>query len=134
MSAFLKQKTSARKEERKLTAQVKQAQHHLPPSASTALIPSVIVFLHALHFGFRKRTWHASQYGCPLYTVKPTSSPSSSTAISKAPSPLIEISLLPLWEGGFGIEGARNGSPHSAQKKCCSWYVRSPSCSSFRVT
>jgi hypothetical protein len=39
-----------------LTAQVKHSQHHFPPSASTASIPSLMLFLHRLHFGNRSLT------------------------------------------------------------------------------
>lgn len=109
---------------RPLTAHVKHSQHHFPPSASTACIPSRILFLHFLHFGIRSRTWHASQYGWPLYTVKPTSS--SALAVN-APSP------ANVREGAPGEAGGRKGSPHSAQKKCCSWYVRLPSSGSSSV-
>lgn len=38
------------------TVQTKHSQHHLPPSASTALIPSRMLFLHFLHFGILNRT------------------------------------------------------------------------------
>ena len=106
------------------TAQVKHSQHHFPPSASTACIPSRMLFLHFLHLGIRSRTWHVSQYGWPLYTVKPTSS--SALAVN-APSP------ANVRDGAPGSEGGRNGSPHSAQKKCCSWYVRFPSSGSSSV-
>jgi hypothetical protein len=58
--------------------------------------------------------------------VKPTSSetnaPSPENAISPPPPPGCP--------GLAGSDGGRNGSPHSAQKKCCSWYVRFPSCGS----
>lgn len=46
-----------------VTSQTKHAQHHLPPSASTARSPSLILFLHRLHLGSRSLTWHDSQYG-----------------------------------------------------------------------
>lgn len=107
-----------------LTAHVKHSQHHFPPSASTACMPSRMLFLHFLHFGIRRRTWHASQYGWPLYTVNPTSS--SALAVN-APSP------WKVRDGAPGDDGGRNGSPHSAQKKCCSWYVRFPSSGSSSV-
>jgi len=38
------------------TVQTKHSQHHLPPSASTALIPSRMLILHFLHFGILNRT------------------------------------------------------------------------------
>lgn len=101
--------SGSRRERQKTTVQTKHSQHHLPPSASTARIPSRMLFLHLLHFGILNRTWQFSQYGCPLYTVNPTS------ASSNVPSPA--KLLLPDVEEG----GGRKGSPHSAQKKCCSW-------------
>lgn len=117
---------------KELTAQTKHSKHHFPPNASTAREPSRMLRLHSRHFGARSRTWHASQYGWPRYTVNPTSAPSSSSATSNAPSPLMLISFglglfafpvpLVIPRGrGFAGEGARKGSPHSAQKKCCSW-------------
>ena len=39
----------------------------------------------------------------------------------------------PARDGAPGEDGGRNGSPHSAQKKCCSWYVRFPSSGSSSV-
>ena len=65
-------------EEIGLTSHTKQPQHHFTPNASTACIPSRMLFLHLRHLGIRRRTWHASQYGWPRYTVKPTSSASLS--------------------------------------------------------
>lgn len=109
------------------TSHTKHPQHHLAPSASTALTPSLILLLHPLHFGIRSRTWHASQYAWPLYTVNPTSSSINS------PSPVMLSSPVRTTEGGSGPDGARNGSPHSAQKKCCSWYIRLPNAGSSSV-
>lgn len=49
------------------TAHVKHSQCHLPPRISTPF--SVRGFLHFLHFGYRRFTWHFEQYACPLCTV-----------------------------------------------------------------
>ena len=96
------------------TAQTKHSQCHFPPSASTAGVCSLILFLHRLHFGILSLTWQFSQYGCPRYTVKPTPAPESNV-----PSPLTLSS--PARVVGSPPERVRKGSPHSAQKKCCSW-------------
>ena len=106
--------------ENKHTLQTKHSGHHFPPSTSSASMSFRIGFLHFLHFGIRRRTWQCSQYGCPLCTVKPSPAP-----LSKVPSPEKFRAV---------VLGGRNGSPHSAQKKCCVWYVRFPSPSvSLRV-
>ena len=109
------------------TAQTKHSQCHFPPNASSASCPSLTGLAHFLHFGARNLTWHASQYGCPLYTVNATPSPSS----PNAPSPENVREEVGREEGRGCL--VRNGSPHSAQKKCCSWYERVPRSGSSSV-
>ena len=123
-----------------LTSQTKQLQHHLPPRASTAWSLSRMDFLHRLHFGSRRRTWQGSQYGWPRKTVNPSKSPSPLNA-SSPEKPIIGIirssyhnnsrKYVPLESAE--IEGDKNGSPHSAQKKCWVWYVRLPNAGSSRL-